>query len=51
MMTFESDIATNIRTIPIGTPDQLDEWYAEQQDWANYYEAMYNPDDPYGYLG
>ena len=54
MMKFESDLSTpaNTTVIPTGTPDLLDEWYAENvehdADWGDYFEAMFDPDcDPY----
>jgi hypothetical protein len=49
MMKFESDLVTSRDAT--GTPDLLDVWFDEQptdQDWADYAEAMFDPDDPFG---
>lgn len=53
MINFESDLSTpaNTTDIPTGTPDMLDEWYADHtdeptdQDWADHEEAMWNDED------
>jgi hypothetical protein len=49
MMKFESDLApiSHVVVIPVGTPDLLDEWYADQptdQDWADWLEETFDPD-------
>lgn len=42
---FASDIApaSNVRVIPTGQPDQLDEWYEEHEDE----DPTYDPDGPH----
>lgn len=55
MMTFESDLfpVSHVRVIPKGQPDQLDVWFEGEpsdEDWGDYFEAMYDPDNPHGYL-
>jgi hypothetical protein len=49
MITFESDIAPAeaITDLPYGTPDQLDVWTQEDQDWHDHLEAIFDPDGPF----
>lgn len=44
MNEFESTNLVPARTIPVGTPDQIDEWFEEEEiipDWESYLEARY----------
>jgi hypothetical protein len=50
MTKWESDLVTSRDAT--GTPDLLDVWYDENvpsdQDWADYMEMIFDPDDPFG---
>lgn len=37
-----------VRIVPLGTPDQLDEWYSEQHEYYQEDEdPTFDPDNPY----
>lgn len=42
-MTFTSDLAANVRTLPAGTLDQADLWLMAQDE-----DPTYDPDLPFG---
>lgn len=46
-MTFDSDIAANVRTVPAGTLDSADLWEIEQ-GWDEFLAETYDPDLPFG---
>ena len=46
-----------VTVLEAGQPDILDAWLEEQaleaeidQAWGDWFEAMYDPDNPHGYL-